>query len=94
MVAEKVREQENISLVLQEEMAFRIEEVQNKAEMAYSLQMTLFTAFYCQEQYSFMDFKWAFFLLGELTGDVSDELKELTENAFEIMRKGYDAGGK
>lgn len=71
----------------QKEIAFRIEEVQNKTKMACGLQNTLFTAFYCQEEYSCEDFKWAFILLKEITGDISDELKELTNNAFEILRR-------
>lgn len=72
----------------QKEMAFKIEELMNKATMANSLQITLFTAFYYQESYSIMDFKWAFMLLGELTGAMQDELKELTDCAFDSIRKG------
>ncbi len=72
----------------QKEIAFKIEELMNKATMANSLQITLFTAFYYQETYSIRDFKWAFMLLGELTEDIQNELKELTDSAFDSVRKG------
>jgi len=77
--------------MIQEEMAFKLEELMNIAERAFSLQHTLFTAFYCQDTYSIRDFELAFVLLGDLTGDMRDELRELTGSAFDsIKRKKND----
>lgn len=78
----------------QKEIAFKLEELMNKAEMTHSLQNTLFTAFYCQKTYSIRDFEWAFILLGDLTGDIRDELKELTGSAFDSIREGKKASTK
>lgn len=75
----------------QEEMALKIEELMNVAKMASSLQHTLFTAFYCQNEFSIRDFEWAFVLLGDLAGHMRDELMELTGSAFDsIKRKKND----
>lgn len=70
----------------QEEMAHRIDDLQAKAQMTHSLQSTLYTAIYCQDVFSKTDFDWAFILLGIMTADVVDELKILTDCAFENFR--------
>ncbi|MFG6369272.1 MAG: hypothetical protein K1W16_12770 [Lachnospiraceae bacterium] len=62
----------------QKEIAIKIEEVMINAEMAHSLQNTLFVAFYSQEEYSIKDFECAFSLLGNLTFSINNELKKLT----------------
>lgn len=72
----------------QKEIAFELEELMDKVMMACSLQNTLFVAFYCQEDCSIMDFKWAFILLKDLTGDMLDKVRELTDSAFDSVRKG------
>ncbi|GFI24559.1 hypothetical protein IMSAGC011_03360 [Lachnospiraceae bacterium] len=69
----------------QKEIAFKLEELMNKAEMTHSLQNTLFTAFYCKEEHSIRDFEWAFVLLGNLIFDIESEMKELTDNIFNNM---------
>lgn len=71
----------------QKEMAFKMEELMDKAETVHSLQNTLFAAFYNSDGYSIRAFEWAFILLGDLTGDLLDELKEFTSNAFYNLRK-------
>ncbi len=94
MVADKVKELEQENILFIREMAFKLESVTDKAMMACSLCNTLFTAFYCQETYSIRDFEGAFILLGDLTGDMRDELKELTGSAFDSVRKGEKASTK
>ena len=72
----------------QKEIAFKIEKLKDEAEMIHSLQNALFAVFYCQEEYSVRNFEWTFMLLGDLTGNMLNELRELTGNAFDSIRKG------
>ncbi|GFI24562.1 hypothetical protein IMSAGC011_03363 [Lachnospiraceae bacterium] len=94
MVTDKVKELDQENILFIKEMAFNLEAIMDKAMMACSLCNTLFTAFYCQETYSIRDFEWAFILLGDLTGDMRDELKELTGSAFDSIREGKKASTK
>ena len=71
----------------QEEIAFKIEELMINAEMIHSLQNTLFTVFYCRDECPIRDSEWAFVLLGNLTGDMLDELRELTDSAFDSIKR-------
>lgn len=71
----------------QKEMAFKIEELANKAERIFSLQNALYAVFYYQEDWSIKDFQGAFILLAELTCGMLDGLEELTKNAFDNLRK-------
>lgn len=70
----------------QKELAYKIEDLQSKAEMINSLQNTLYAAIYCQDVFSKNDFDRAFNLLGNMTFDIAKELQKLTECAFEIFR--------
>lgn len=78
------------------EMAFKIEELMNKAETVDSLQNILLTAFCNPEGYSAGAFEWTFMLLGDLTSDLLGELKELTKSEFYNLRKdqkgAYETG--
>lgn len=78
----------------QKEIAFKIEELVNKAETVDSLQNILLTAFCNPEGYSAGAFEWTFMLLGSLTGDLLGELKELTKNEFYDLRKDDKNDGK
>ncbi len=78
----------------QKEMAYKIEKLQTDAERIHSLQNTLFSAIFRQEEFSVSTFEWAFVLLGEMTMSTLEELKELTDCAFENLRKGEKNNGK
>lgn len=78
----------------QKEMTFKIEELAGQAERIFSLQNTLYTVFYYQEDWSIKDFQWAFVLLTELTGGMLDGLEELTQNAFDNLRKDEKSNDK
>ena len=71
--------------MLQKEMAYKIDDLQTKSQMIHSLQSTLYTAIYCQDVFSKEDCNWAFILLGSMTGEMSEELRELTNCAFENL---------
>lgn len=71
----------------QKEMAYRIEELQLKAEQAHSLQNTLFAAIFRQEDYAVEEFEWAFVMLGEMTYGAVKDLNDLKEKAFENLKK-------
>lgn len=87
MAAGKVKEPEQENILIIKEIAFNLEVLTDKAMMACSLRNTLFTAFYCQNVYSIKDFEWAFMLLGDLTLDVQERLKELTGRTFEHIKE-------
>lgn len=87
MVADKVKEPEQENILIIKEMAFKLEAITDKAMMACSLCNTLFTAFYCQEEYPIKEFEWAFVLLEDLTFDVQERLKELTSRTFEHIKE-------
>ena len=68
-------------------IAHRIDDLQTKSLMANSLQNALYISIFCQEKEDKTDFEWAFTLLGNMTLEISEELKELTELVFEDYRK-------
>lgn len=68
-------------------IAHRIDDLQAKSLMANSLQNALYISIFCQEKEDKTDFEWAFTLLGNMTLEISEELKELTELVFEDYRK-------
>lgn len=70
----------------QKEMAYKIEDLQTKAQMAHSLQDALYTVIYHQDIFPKDNFDWAFVLLGSVTADVVGGLEELTDCAFESFR--------
>jgi len=74
--------------VSQSEMAYKMDDLQTKSQMMHSLQNTLYTAIFCQDVFSKDDFEWAFTLLGFMTFNITKELKELTDYAFEQIREG------
>ena len=67
-------------------MAYKIEDLQTKAEMAHSLQEALYTVLYHQDVFSKDTFDWAFVLLGSVTDEVAEGLEELTSYAFDSFR--------
>ncbi len=69
------------------EVAHKIEELQTKAKMTNSLQGALYISIFCQEIEEKSDFEWAFTLLGIMTNELAEELKELTECIFKDYRK-------
>ncbi len=69
------------------EFANRIDNLQSKAEMVRSLESVLLVAIFHQDDFAISDFEWAFNLLETVTFEISEELKKLTETAFEYMRK-------
>ena len=72
----------------QNEMAYKMDDLQTKSQMMHSLQNTLYTAIFCQDVFSKDDFEWAFALLGFMIFDITKELKELTDYFFEQIREG------
>ncbi len=69
------------------EFANRIDNLQSKAEMVRSLESVLLVAIFHQDDFAISGFEWAFNLLETVTFEISEELKKLTETAFEYMRK-------
>ena len=69
------------------EIEYKIEELQTKAQMTNSLQAVLYISIFCQEIAEKSDFEWAFTLLGIMTNELAEELKELTECFFKDYRK-------
>lgn len=69
------------------EFANRIDNLQSKTEMVRSLESVLLVAIFHQDDFAISDFEWAFNLLETVTFEISEELKGLTETAFEYMRK-------
>ena len=65
----------------------RIDDLQTKSLMANSLQNALYISIFCQEKEDKTDFEWAFTLLGNMTLEISEELKELTELVFKDYGK-------
>lgn len=72
----------------QKEIAYKIEELQIKAEKIDSLQAALFTAVFRQEDFAVETYEWAFVLLADMTAGMKNELEELTNRAFENFRRG------
>lgn len=70
----------------QKEMAYRIEDLQTKAQMAHSLQDALYAVIYHQDVFPKDAFDWAFVLLGVVTSEVVGGLEELTDCAFDSFR--------
>lgn len=69
------------------EMAFAIENLQNRAEIIHSQQNALYAAIYRQDEFSYKNYDWAFVALGEMTKELEDKLKELTTAVFDYLRK-------
>lgn len=66
------------------EMAFRIEDLENQAMKIHSLQNALFEAIYNGNN-AVKTYEWVFVVLGELTLDMREEMKVLTNNAFNLI---------
>lgn len=67
------------------EMAYKIEDLRNDAEKINSLQNTLFAAIY-KGGFAISTYEWAFVALGELTYSLLNELAELENEAFELIK--------
>ena len=73
-----------------QEIACKIDDLQSKSEMVYSLQNALYVSIFCQDAFSKDNFEWAFTLLDSITAEMVKELKKLTEDSFENLRKEGD----
>ncbi len=72
----------------QKEIAFRIEELRNSAEKLCGLHHSLYAALYCcHEEFSVNDFRGAFNAMGDITFDVFHELNDLTNSAFDNLKR-------
>lgn len=70
-----------------EEIAHRIDDLQTKSLMAHSLQAALHVSIFYQEAFDKKDFEWAFTLLEIMASEITDELRKLTEGAFEQVQE-------
>ena len=70
----------------QKEMAYKIEELQNEAMKIHSLQVALFEAIYNGNN-ALTTYEWAFIALLDLTFMVRNKLEELSNTAFENLKK-------
>lgn len=69
------------------EIAFKIDELQTKAEMIHSFEGSLHISLFHQDDFAISDFEWAFTLLEAVTYELLEALKKLTDEAFEIVEK-------
>lgn len=70
------------------EIAFKIDELQTKAEMIHSFEGSLHISLFHQDDFAISDFEWAFTLLEAVTYELLEALKKLTDEAYEESRKG------
>lgn len=70
------------------EIAFKIDELQTKAEMIHSFEGSLHISIFHQDVFAISDFEWAFTLLEAVTYELLEALKKLTDEAYEESRKG------
>lgn len=70
-----------------EEIAHRIDDLQTKSLMVHSLQAALNISIFYQDVFDKKDFEWAFTLLEIMVSEITDELRNLTEGAFEQVQK-------
>ena len=70
------------------EIAFKIDELQTKAEMIHSFEGSLHISIFHQDDFAISDFEWAFTLLEAVTYELLEALKKLTDEAYEESRKG------
>lgn len=73
------------------EIAYKIEDLQIKVEKINSLQNALFTAIY-NESNAENTYEWAFVAFGDMTHSLKNELKNVTDELFEIFRN--EKGGE
>lgn len=69
------------------EIAYKIEELQIKAEKIHSLNEALFAAIYCQNEFSKKTYEWAFVSFSDMTMELRNELEDLTNKAFDSFRQ-------
>lgn len=74
--------------MLAEKIAQKMDDIQSKSEMISSLQESLYISIFCQDAFLKTDFEEAFILLGIMISEIAEELKELTDFAFENFKKG------
>lgn len=72
------------------EIAYKIDELQTRTEMLHSFEGSLHISLFHQDDFAISDFEWAFTLLEALTFELAESLKNLTNEAFDGMRKGGD----
>lgn len=70
------------------EIAFKIDELQTKAEMIHSFEGSLHISLFHQDAFAISDFEWAFTLLEAVTYELLEALKKLTDEAYEAAGKG------
>ena len=69
------------------EIAFKIDELQTRVEMLHSFEGSLHISIFHQDVFAISDFEWAFTLLESLTFELAEALKNLTDEAFEDVKK-------
>lgn len=72
------------------EFANKIDNLQSMVEMLHSFEGSLHISLFHQDDFAISDFEWAFTLLEMLTFELSEALKNLTDEAFEDMEKDGD----
>lgn len=70
------------------EFANKIDNLHKKTEMIRSLQGALCVSIFHQDVFAITDFEWAFSLLENVTAELEEALKKLTDEAYEGIRKG------
>lgn len=70
------------------EFANKIDNLQSRVEMLHSFEGSLHISIFHQDVFAISDFEWAFTLLESLTFELAESLKNLTNEAFEDMKKG------
>lgn len=70
------------------EFANKIDNLQSRTEMLHSFEGSLHISLFHQDDFAISDFEWAFTLLELLTFELAEELKKLTDEAFEVVGKG------
>lgn len=72
---------------MSKEIAFKIDELQTKVEMIHSFESSLHVSLFHQDKIAISDFEWAFTLLEAVTFELLEALKNLTDEAFENIKK-------
>lgn len=79
---------------MSKEIAFKIDELQTKAEMIHSFEGSLHISLFHQDAFAISDFEWAFTLLETVTYELLEALKNLTDEAYEVAKKDGEKNGK
>lgn len=69
------------------ELAFRVEDLQNKAAMINSMQNALFAGIY-RGNLAPKTYEWAFVAFGHITFDLAAEMESLVDELFAALKSG------